>query len=97
MDQQAERCRRHVLARFEDLAQLADRALEATVGGGHVAERVGVQRDRRVDVLRREHSSWPDARELTRVFAGLVVAVHHEAHELGLRVIEIPRSAWVPA
>ena len=96
VDQQAERRRRHVLARLENPAQLAARHLEPAVRRRHVAERVGVERDRRVEVLGRDHARPVDAGQLTRVLARLVVAVHDETDELELGVVDDPPERMHP-
>ena len=76
--------------------QVGDRLGWAQIGGGGVADTVGVERQQRADVVRGRDTEGLDAHQLARVAPRLLRAVHPQAHELELGVVrDEPRR--VPA
>ena len=87
-DERHDGARDDVLPGAQDPRHVVDGLGGPQVGGRGVADAVGVEREQRVDVVRRGDTERRDAGELARVTPRLLGAVHPEPDELELRVLD---------
>ena len=83
-----ERRRHDVLAGAQTPSDVVGRLAVPVVAGREVSDDLGIDRERRIDVARRDDAGRRQAAEVARVAAFLRHAVHDQAGELEARVLD---------